>query len=152
MVGIISRINQVLDGISASIVGHCLHIHIDTLLLLPRQPVLESRAVGVCRSGHNEHLYRCGIKVGVLVVDAADSPVIEQLFVNNVKVGAVGLYQHFLSSNCIGTIEMHLNLNVIKHTQNVVDGVVTHRLYGHFTKLNTSHHTRHIDNSLGLRT
>ena len=152
MIGVVSRINQVLNGRGTGAVGHGLHVHIDTFLFLPSQPILESRAVSVCRSGHDKHLHRGVVEVGMIGVDVRDGPAIEQLLIGDFEIRAIGVDQHLLCGTCISTVKMNSNFDVVEHTDSVVDGVIAHRLNGHLADLYTTHHAFHTNNRCGFRT
>ena len=88
----------------------------------------------------------------MLVVNACNGPTIEQLFIDNVEIRAVSLQEHVLGGSGIGTVKVNRNLNVIKHTQSVVDRVIAHGLDGHFAKLHTTHDAFNTDYSHRLTT
>ena len=152
MIGVVSALDQGSDIGRGGAACHGLHIHINTFLLFPIQPSLERSAVSVGRSGHNEHLHRRCVEVGVVIVGTADRPAVEQHVIDASKIRAVSVNQHFLGGHGIGTVETDFHFNVVEHTQGVVDGVITDRLNGHFAQTNAAHGAFHADKGLRLRT
>ena len=131
MVGVVSGINQVLDSGSCCVAGHSLYIHIKAFLFLPCQPVLESRAIGIGRCSNNEHLHRCIVEVRMVVVCTLCGISVEQLLINDVEIGAIGLCVQVVGSLFRSTVELHFHLDVVEHTYSVLHGVVAHRFDGH---------------------
>ena len=145
VVGIVSALDLSANGRGSGAAGNSVDINIDTLLFLPSQPVLESGAALVVRSGNHKHLHWCSVKILVVIVCTTNGSFVEQLLIDNVEIRAVGLHEHVLGGTCIGTVEEDFHFDVVEHTNDVVDGVVAHGLDGHLAELHTTHGTHHVD-------
>ena len=145
MGGVVSGINQILDSVGSSAVGHHLHVHIDAFLLLPRQPLIERVAVGEGGRSDHEHLHWTVVEIGMCAISILDGPAVEQLLVDDVEVGAVGLCVQVVGGLLHGTVELHLHLDVVEHTHDVLHRVIAHRLDGHLGYAHTTHGAHHLN-------
>ena len=106
---------------------------------------MESSVAGVGRIGDDDHLHRCVVEVWVVCIDIQDGSVVEQLFVDNVKIRAIGADELVFCSLGIGAIKEDFHFDVVEDTQRIVDRVVADGVDGHLADANTTHGAVNID-------
>ena len=138
------------DGISArtDFIG-IVHIHIDTFHGLPSHPILD--AILEHPVGDDQHFHRSLPKVGMIIVKIINSSPVEQLLVKHIKIGAVSTHKLVFGGTDISAVKADSDLNVVEHTQGVVDGVVAHRLDAQLANPNATHGAVHADTGDRLR-
>ena len=152
MVGIVSILDVCLNGRGRSAAGNRIDVHIDTLLLLPSQPVLESRAVLVVLGGYDKHLHGRAIQIGMVAVGIQNSSAVEQGLIDTGEIRTISVNQHLLGGLGVGSVERYLHLDVVEHAEGVVDGVVADGLNGHLAQLDATHGAHYLDDGRGFAT
>ena len=124
------------------------NVDIEAFLNLPVGPRLKGRDV-VLRCD-DDHVDRIRHQVRMVGVNVENLAVVEHLLVNDVEIRAVGVYQHSLGLGDVGAVEADLNLDVVEDTDDVVFGVVAHRIDDKRTDSDAAHRALHLDSGCRL--